>query len=285
MNVLSIQSHVVYGHVGNQAATLPLQRLGHAVWPIHTVRFSNHPGHGGFAGRATEPAEIVDLVQGLEARGFLARCDAVLSGYVGAPETVGAIAAAVDRVKAANPDAVYCCDPVIGDAERGAFVRAGVAEALVAEAIPRADILMPNAFEAARISGIDPASLADAADAAAQLRARGPGIVVIKSLARSDAPQGEIETFATDGAATWLAAAPRLDLGRRPDGAGDLFAAIFLGHWLDHRDLRSALGAAAAAVHGVLARTLACGTDELALIVAQDEIVAPTRPVLPVRIG
>ena len=86
MNILSLQSHVAYGHVGNSAAVFALQRLGIEVWPVHTVQFSNHPGYGGFRGRAFDAGLIGDVVQGIEERGALAACDGVLSGYVGSAE-------------------------------------------------------------------------------------------------------------------------------------------------------------------------------------------------------
>ena len=97
MNILSIQSHVAYGHVGNAAAVFPMQRLGHEVWPIHTVQFSNHPGYGGFRGASFDAALIDACVEGIAERGALARCDAVLSGYLGGAETGDAILRAVAR--------------------------------------------------------------------------------------------------------------------------------------------------------------------------------------------
>src|ERR1700742_4512801 len=121
MNLLSIQSHVAYGHVGNSAAVFALQRLGVEVWPIHTVELSNHPGYGDFRGRPADPVAIPDLVAGIAARGALAKCDGVASGYLGTAAIGAEILAAVARVKAANPTARYCCDPVIGDIDRGIY--------------------------------------------------------------------------------------------------------------------------------------------------------------------
>lgn len=284
MNVLTIQSHVVYGHVGNDAATLPLQRLGHAAWRIDTVRFSNHPGHGGFRGAVTEADEIAALVEGLDDRGLLARCDAVLSGYVGTPAAAFAIADAVARVRAANPAAVYCCDPVIGDEGRGAFVRPGVAEAIADACVPAADIVTPNAFETAHLTGIVPDTFEAARAAAAALAAHGPRTVVITSLRRRDRAAGTIETLAHEAAGAWCAATPEIDLPGRPDGAGDLFAALFLGRWLASRDAGAALAAATASVYGILARTAATGSRELEIVAAQEEIVAPTHHVEITRI-
>src|SRR5947207_4646368 len=147
MNILSIQSHVAYGHVGNAAATFPMQRIGVEVWPIHTVQFSNHTGYGAWTGRVFEEGLITELVKGIAQHGVLGTCDGVLSGYMGSAETGAAILDAVARVKAANPKAQYCCDPVIGDVGRGIFVRPGIPEFMREQAVPAADVITPNQFE------------------------------------------------------------------------------------------------------------------------------------------
>ena len=123
MNILSIQSHVAYGHVGNSAAVFPLQRIGVEVWPVHTVQFSNHTGYGDWRGCVFGGEAIRWWSQGIEERGVLGECDGVLSGYIGSADIGEAVADAVERVKGANPAARYCCDPVIGDVGRGVFVR------------------------------------------------------------------------------------------------------------------------------------------------------------------
>src|SRR3954464_5802798 len=115
MNILSIQSHVAYGHVGNASAVFPMQRLGVEVWPIHTVQFSNHTGYGAWTGRVFDPPLITELVEGVAQRGVLGQCDGVPAGYMGSAETGAAILDAVAQVKAANTAARCCCDLVIGD--------------------------------------------------------------------------------------------------------------------------------------------------------------------------
>ena len=147
MNLLSIQSHVAYGHVGNDAAVFPLQRLGVEVWPVHTVQFSNHTGYGAWRGEVLDADRIREVMQGIEERGVLPTCDGVLSGYMGSAEIGGAILDAVDRVKAVNKNARYCCDPVIGDVGRGVFVRPGIPEFMRERALPAADVVTPNQFE------------------------------------------------------------------------------------------------------------------------------------------
>ena len=159
MNVLSIQSHVVYGHVGNASAVFPMQRLGVEVWPIHTVQFSNHTGYGAWTGRVFDAPLIEELVDGLAVRGVLAACDGVLSGYMGSADIGNAVLSTVARVRAANPGALYCCDPVIGDVDRGVFVRPGIPEFLRDHAVPAADIVTPNQFELDYLSGLESATL------------------------------------------------------------------------------------------------------------------------------
>ena len=150
MNVLTIESRVAWGHVGNAVAVFCLQRLGIEAWPIDTVTFSNHPGHGGFRGRVTPAIEIQDIVQGIAERGWLGRVDAVLTGYLGDASQGPALRAAVGTVKSANPGALWLLDPVMGDRKPGqpgrVFVKPGIPE-FFAEIAPLADILTPNETE------------------------------------------------------------------------------------------------------------------------------------------
>ena len=275
VNILSLQSWVAYGHVGNAAAVFPLQRLGAEVWAVNTVQFSNHTGYGDWTGRAATAGEIAALVAGIAARGAFGRCDAVLSGYLGEPGVGEAVLDAAARAKAANPRAVYCCDPVIGDAGKGVFVRPGVAEFFAARALPRADIATPNQFELEHLTGTRIATLADAKSAASALQARGPRTVLLTSLRTEATPADAIDLLAAEGGAFHLLRTPRLPIAA--NGAGDLIAALFLLHRLRLGAAAPALAAAASAVFAVLARTLAEGAQELALVAAQDELAAPTR--------
>src|SRR5262245_8810228 len=203
MNLLSIQSHVAFGHVGNAAATFPLQRLGIEVWPIHTVQFSNHTGYGQWRGRVFEPDVIGELVQGIEERGVLGACDGVLSGYMGSAEIGAAILDAVARVKGANPAAQYCCDPVIGDVGRGVFVRPGIPEFMAERAVPAADIVTPNQFELEHLAGRATPTLADVQAAVDAVHARGPGIVLVTSLHVQDTPDDAIDVLVSDANGRW----------------------------------------------------------------------------------
>ena len=275
VNILSIQSHVAYGHVGNAAAVFPMQRLGVEVWPIHTVQFSNHTGYGAWTGRVFDGATIAELVEGIAARGVLAQCDGVLSGYMGSAEIGAAILAAVARVREANPGALYCCDPVIGDIGRGVFVRPGIPEFMRDKALPAADIVTPNQFELDFLSGLATGTLAQAKEAVAAVQRLGPRVVLVTSLHTAETPADAIDLLAGEGGAFWRLRTPRLSL--EVNGAGDAIAALFLVHYARSRSAATALGEAAASVYGLLRRTAAAGSREILLVAAQDELVSPTQ--------
>lgn len=273
--VLSVQSHVAYGHVGNSSAVFPLQRLGIEVWPVHTVQFSNHTGYGRWTGRVFDGQAIEEVVQGIADRGVLGRCDAVLSGYLGSADIGHAVVQTVHSVRAANPDAVYCCDPVIGDVGRGVFVRPGIEEFLRDVAVPAADILTPNHFELDLLSGTTTRSLAEVKAAVSAVHALGPRVVLTTSLVADDTPDDAVDLLASAGGRHHRVRTPRLDVS--VNGAGDAIAALFLAHWLQTRSADKALARAASSVFGLLARTEAARSREILLVDAQEEFVAPSR--------
>ncbi|MGY2894639.1 pyridoxal kinase PdxY [Deinococcus sp. UYEF24] len=281
VNILSIQSWVSYGHVGNAAAVFPLQRLGFEVWSINTVQFSNHTGYGSWTGQIYAPETVAEIVDGIEARDVLPTCGAVLSGYMGSEGTVAAVVGAVQRVRAANPAALYCCDPVMGDVGRGVFVRPELPERIAALAVPQADILTPNQFELELLTGREVSTLPNALEAARLLRGRmrqdGPGIVLVTSLIRRDAPADCIETLAVTSAGAWLCRTPLIALDPPRNGTGDAIAALFLGHYLKSGSVETALSLAMSALYALLARTHAAGTREIQLIAAQDEYAQPSQ--------
>jgi pyridoxine kinase len=275
VSILSIQSWVAYGHVGNASAMFPLQRLGAEVWGIHTVQFSNHTGYGAWRGQVFGAELIAECVQGIEERGALSRCDAVLSGYMGSAAIGEAILDAVRRVKAANPAALWCCDPVIGDVGRGVFVRPGIPEFFREQALPAADIVTPNQFELEWLTGSEVRTLAQARAAVAALQARGPRCVLVTSLRLDDTPEGEIGMLAGEGGDFWRLSTPMLPVA--VNGAGDAIAALFLLHRLRSGSARAALEAAASSVFGLLRRTAEAGSREILTVAAQEEFVAPSR--------
>jgi pyridoxine kinase len=276
--VLSIQSQVAYGHVGNSAAVLPLQRLGFDVFPLNTVQLAHHPGYGAWRGHKLEAEQLHEILGGLEERGVLGRCVAVLSGYLGDPGMADVVARAVETVRSLRPEAPYLCDPVIGDDDPGVFVGAGVPEAIRERLVPLADMVVPNRFELAYLTGRTIQSLDDALAAAAELRARGPRLVVVTGLGLPDR-RGELAVLADAADEAWLVATPELPLAIG-GGTGDAFSALFLGHHLITGELRAGLERAVAAMFALVERTSAAGAEELELVAAQDELIAP-RPRFP----
>ena len=271
--VLSVQSWVACGTVGNTAALFPLQRLGCETWSLNTVTFSNHTGHERWRGDTVPASDIAALFEGISELGVLARCDAVLSGYLGEAETGPVLLDIVARVKAANRRALYCCDPVMGDVGLGYYVRAGIPEFFRDRALALADIVTPNRFELEWLSGRPVRNLADAREAAAALRQSGPAIVLATSL---DADADRVAALAAGPDGVWAAETPRLAI--EATGCGDAVAALFLAWLLKGKPVPDALATTIAAIYGVIEATMLSGGGELALVAAQDELVAPSRP-------
>ncbi|TMJ04827.1 MAG: pyridoxal kinase PdxY [Alphaproteobacteria bacterium] len=282
MNILSIQSHVAYGHVGNAAAIFPLQRIGVEVWPVHTVQFSNHTGYGAWTGRVFDASLITELVRGIAERGALGQCDGVLSGYMGSAETGAAILDAVAQVKAANPAARYCCDPVIGDVGRDVFVRPGIPEFMRDYAVPAADIVTPNQFELDHLTRRTSAARGEALAAIDALHALGPKVVMVTSLHTDETPPDAIDLVASDASGRFRVRTPKLPIS--VNGAGDAIAALFFAHCLRTGSAGEALSRAASSIFGVLRLTAEANSREILLIGAQDEFVTPTRMFEPEEI-
>jgi pyridoxine kinase len=277
VRILSIQSSVAYGHVGNSAAVFPLQRLGHEVWPVATVQFSNHTGYGAWRGPLLAPDDVREVVAGIDDRGVLGSADAVLSGYQGDPAMGAVILDAVAQVKSLNPAAVYCCDPVIGDVGRGVFVRPGIPEFLRDSVVPKADIVTPNHFELDFLTGRETTSPEDVLDAVDALRAIGPRDVLVTSVVYRDRPD-EIDVISVSDDGAWSVTTPLLPIS--PNGGGDLTAALYLAHLLETGAAATALERTTSAVFAVLEATLAAGTRELQIVATQDAIAHP-----PARFG
>ena len=271
--VLSIQSHVVAGHVGNDAAAFTLRRLGIEVWPIHTVQFSNHTGHGAWTGRALSAAHVHELVDGLDARGRLGRVDAVLSGYIGSAETGEAIVDAVSCAKAQNPSALYCCDPVMGDVGCGVFVKPDVPEFFAKTALGVANIITPNVFELGLLAGTDSQTQRELIAAARLLLKRGARIALITS-ARTEA-ENCIATLAVTADAAWAVSTPYWPLDPMPNGMGDCIAALFVARYLQHSDIALALSQAVSSLYALVRGTDAEMPRDLNLIAMQDQLVNP----------
>lgn len=272
-HILSIQSAVAYGHAGNSAATFPLMRMGVDVWPVLTVNFSNHTGYGSWRGPLIDPADVAEVVKGIDERGVLTKADAVLTGYQGAETTGAVILDAVALVKSRNPKAIYCCDPVMGDVDRGFYVRPGIPEFMRDQVVPATDVMTPNHFELNFLTGHESRTMDEVLAAADRLRELGPSTVLVTSVVTDDADADSLTMVAVSEAGAWRVVTPLLH--RTFTGSGDLTTATFLTHLLQTGDLAATLSATASIVYSVLKVTADSSESELQLVAAQDNLVAP----------
>lgn len=273
MRILSIQSSVSYGHVGNSAAVFPLQRIGHEVMPIYTVMFSNHTGYGEWGGPLLTGDNVRDVVRGIDARGGLDDVQLVLSGYQGGNDIGDAILDAVALVKARNPKAVYACDPVLGSASSGCFVAPEVQSLIRDRVVPAADLITPNQFELGFLTGTDPHTIDETLASVDLIRQNGPQTVLVTSVLRPDRPEGTIEMLAVTPDGAWIVQTPQLPF--KANGSGDVTAALFSAQLRGSGDAASALGRTAASVFELLENTLSSGERELQLIESQEAYVSP----------
>jgi len=273
VSILSIQSSVAYGHVGNSAAVFPLQRLGIEVWPVHTVHFSNHTGYGEWRGPLLPADDVRAVIRGVEERGAFPKVDAVLSGYQGGEDIGDVILDAVARVKAANPDAIYACDPVMGNARSGCFVHPAIPVLLRERVVPAADLITPNQFELGFLTGTEPRTIEETLASVGLARAMGPSTVLVTSVERPDAPEDTIEMMAVTGDGAWIVQTPRLPM--KANGSGDVTAALFTAHLLETGDPGAALGRTASSVFDLLQTTLDSGERELQLVQSQQALAEP----------
>ncbi|WP_353810067.1 pyridoxal kinase PdxY [Agromyces sp. SYSU T00194] len=273
MKVLSIQSAVAYGHVGNSAAVFPLQRIGVEVMPVYTVNFSNHTGYGAWRGPMIAPDDVRAVIDGIEDRGAFADVDVVLSGYQGGEGIADVILDAVARIKAANPDAIYSCDPVMGNAKSGCFVAPAIPVLLRDRVVPAADLITPNQFELGYLTGTEPDTLESTLASVDLARASGPSTVLVTSVERPDRPEGTIEMLAVDERGAWIVQTPRLPM--KANGSGDVTAALFTAHHRRTGDAAGALARTASSVFDLLANTHASGARELQLVESQEAYAHP----------
>ncbi|QMU98200.1 pyridoxal kinase PdxY [Microbacterium esteraromaticum] len=273
MKILSIQSAVAHGHVGNSAAVFPLQRIGVDVLPVYTVNFSNHTGYGAWRGPMIDPSDVREVITGIEERDVFGQIDAVLSGYQGGEGIADVIIDAVARVKAKNPDAVYACDPVMGNAKSGCFVAPAIPVLLRDKVVPVADIITPNQFELGFLTGTEPSDLESTLASVDAAMAMGPSTVLVTSVERPDREEGTIEMLAADGKGAWLVATPHLPM--KANGSGDVTAALFTAHYASTGDAKLALERTVSSVFDLLQNTLDSGDRELRLVESQETYANP----------
>jgi pyridoxine kinase len=283
MNVISIQSQVAFGHVGNSAAVFPMQMHGIDVIAVPTTLLSNRPGYPTLRGRVLDTQLVSDLLLGIEERGALDACSMIVSGYLGSPDIAAVVAEFVARAKARHPALRYCCDPVLGDRDRGMFVQPDIPPLVRDRLCPLSDIITPNHFEFEYLVGTEAATSGQMIAQAQTLLARGPSTVVITSAELSDTPDSEIETIAVERSQSWRVRTPRLPIS--PSGTGDLFAALFASAGVQGQATPQALGHAASAIYAVLERTAAEGTEEMRIVASAEQLVSPKRRFEATAIG
>ncbi len=273
MKVLSIQSAVAFGHVGNSAAVFPLQRIGVEVMPVYTVNFSNHTGYGAWRGPLIAPDDVREVITGIEERGAFPQIDVILSGYQGSEGIADVILDAVDRIKAVNPGAIYACDPVMGNARSGCFVAPAIPVLLRERVVPAADLITPNQFELGYLTGTEPGTLESTLAAVDLARAMGPRTVLVTSVERPDREEGTLEMLAVDDDGAWIVTTPQLPM--KANGSGDVTAALFTAHYRRTGDAGDALARTASSVFDLLTNTLQSGERELQLVESQEAYAHP----------
>ena len=283
MTVISIQSQVAYGHVGNSAAVFPMQMHGIDVIAVPTTLLSNRPGYPTIRGRVLEAQLVADLLLGIEERGAVDTCQMILSGYLGSPEIAAVVADFVRRAKARNPALLYACDPVLGDRDRGLFVHADIPPLVRDLLCPLADIVTPNHFEFEWLCGTKANTIEQVIAQAQALLARGPSTIVVTSAELLGVPGDEIEIVAVERAKAWRVRTPKLPIS--PSGTGDLFASLFASARVHGSDTPAALGHAASAIFAVLERTAISGTEEMRIVESAELLAHPRRRFDAVAIG
>lgn len=274
--ILSIQSHVVYGYVGNKVTTFALQRLGNEVMTLNTLQFSNHTGYNKFSGQIFDKNHISELFAALSENKFTNQLDAVLSGYIGSSEIAQACISFVMKLKKHNENLLYCLDPVMGD-EGQLYVSKDIAEFFKDKALAIADIITPNQFEATYLTGIKINSVEDLKRAAFKIYSAGPKIVFVKSILQDDMSNKRVVNLVFNGLSYYMCATPYIYYAKTVSGNGDLISALFLAHYLKHKDVVKALELSTSTAFSIFNSTIQKTSNELALITNQEMLVTPTQ--------
>ncbi|MEH6632218.1 MAG: pyridoxal kinase [Halopseudomonas aestusnigri] len=269
-SVISVQSHVCYGHVGNSAAVFAMQKLGVGVHAIPTTILSNHPAHTNFYGWAIDPPLLHDLFVGVEERGAFKNSDVFLSGYLASIENAGIIAKAVRRYQELNPKGLYCLDPVMGDKGKGLFVSEGIPELIMNQLLPLADIITPNKFEFDTITQTNTNTFPEMITAARSLIEQYSMRCVVITSAEQPADKGDpaIGVLIVKAEAAWLVTTPYLTVS--PSGAGDFFTGLFVGWIMRGFSEEAAAQKAICALFRIIELTISGGRDELDVITHQE---------------
>ncbi|MBD0400344.1 pyridoxal kinase PdxY [Flammeovirga sp. EKP202] len=264
-NILSIQSHVTYGHVGNSAAVFPLQYSGFEVWPLNTVQFSGHTQYDGWKGDVFSGEHLRSVLEGVFRHTPKSSCDAILAGYLGSKDTGNIVYEIVADIKKENPDALFCCDTVMGDVEAGFYISEEVPPLYKNKIIEVADIITPNQFESEYLSDQKIKTLDDAKQVARLLHAKGPKLVYLTSLKIEETPSGHLTVLLFDGKNHFIIHNPIIEMGE-VYGTGDLFAALTLANILNGFPANKALERTISSMYQLIQATAEKKRLELDLI-------------------
>lgn len=271
-HILTIQSHVVYGHAGNAAAAFPLQRLGHKTSILNLLQFSNHTGYGKWGGKAICVEELEEVLAGLNDVGVYEELDCIITGYLGSQEQVYALAKFIKAVKAVNPNVFYCCDPVIGDEHTGMYVKQEVADVINDELVSIADLITPNRYELAKLTKSDINSVDDILELNKTFLTRGTRVLATSSVFE-EAKTGML--FQEKENEYLTIEMPLFDINYTVRGTGDVVAAVFMGNYFLTNDFKEAMQKTANTMHGIVKYTSEYDLPELAIIQNQELIVTP----------
>lgn len=263
MLVISIQSQVVHGHVGNSAAAYAMQAEGVNVAAVPTTLLSNHPRYPSLRGRVLEAELVADLLKGVEERGLVDEAAVLVTGYLGSPGNAAVIADFVERARRRNAKLVYLCDPVIGDDGR-IYVAEGILDVVRHRLLPAADLSTPNQFELELLSGVTIVDAEDLSTACAVLAAAGRTAVVATGCTLADTVAGQVETILCADGRLSRVATPRLPI--RPYGTGDLLTGLIAAHLAKGEAMELAVRRAVDTVFAVLVRTQEAGSAEMQLV-------------------
>ncbi|MEW6256310.1 MAG: pyridoxal kinase [Pseudomonadota bacterium] len=269
MLVISIQSQVVHGHVGNSAAVYPMQAKGVTVAAVPTALLSNHPHYPTMRGQILDAGLVGDLLRGVEERGLVEHAAVLLTGYLGSPEIACRVRDFVVDARKRNPRLIYLCDPVIGDDDLGVFVADGMAELFRDQLVPLASLITPNPFELEYLTGRKARDAGNLLAACKEIADRGCPAVIATGCTLTDTASAQVETILYETglceAGNMLRiATPRLPI--RPCGTGDLLAGLIAAHLAKGATLPDAMRHAVEGTHAVLQKTHDAQAEEMCLV-------------------
>lgn len=276
--IVSIQSHVLHGHVGNCAAVPAMRALGAQVTAVPTTLLSNHPHYPTMRGQILDAGLVADLLLGVEERGLAAHATVLVTGFMGSVAVGEVVADFVERTLSRNPDVIYVCDPVLGDDDLGGFADGALLGLFRERLLPLATVATPNGWEACKIAEL-PAAIGEM-DLLQALRDRGLRDVVITGGSATDE---RLRNLVLEGQDVSAIETPRLPV--RPAGTGDMFTGVLAAQLGEGARLENAARRATAMTFAMLERTPPTPWAEMPIESNIDSVARMASPFAPVPIG